>query len=220
MKNEPLIKKTLRTLRRAVNQSGLDEKDAGPDPIALFEKWIVAAVEKEAFEPNAMVLATASPDGHPTARTVLLKDYGPDGFVFFTNYASRKGEQLTANPRASLVFYWGILMRQVLIDGTIARTDRQTSEEYFHSRPRGSQLAALVSAQSRPVANRAELEQLLKDAEEKYKDSEVPCPEGWGGYVLNPARIEFWQGRADRVHDRLCYTRNGEGAWKLERLAP
>ncbi|MBZ0166560.1 MAG: pyridoxamine 5'-phosphate oxidase [Candidatus Omnitrophica bacterium] len=218
--SESTIKKTLRTLRRAVHMSGLNETEAGDDPIVLFEKWIAAAVEKESFEPNSMVLATASKDGHPTARTVLLKDYGPEGFVFYTNYDSRKGLVLTENPQASLVFYWGVLMRQVLIDGVVTRTGRATSEDYFHSRPRGSQLAAYVSAQSRPVKDRKVLTDAMKTAEAEFKGQEIPCPEEWGGYCLQPRRIEFWQGRPDRMHDRLCYTHRDDGTWKRERLAP
>lgn len=217
---ERMIKKTLRTLRRAVHMSGLDEKEAGNDPILLFEKWIVAAVEKESFEPNSMVLATASKEGQPTARTVLLKDYSPEGFIFYTNYDSRKGLDLAENPVASLVFYWGVLMRQVLIDGTVTKVDRATSAEYFHSRPRGSQLAAYVSAQSQPVKDRQELTDQMKAAEKTWKGKEIPLPEEWGGYLLNPQRVEFWQGRADRMHDRLCYIKAEDGSWTLQRLAP
>lgn len=220
MKEEPIIHKTLRNLRRAVNMSGLEESEAGADPIVLFEKWIEAAVAKTDREPNAMTLATSSKDGYVTARTVLLKDFGPEGFVFYTNYDSRKGDQLTENPRASLVFHWPVHMRQVLIEGTVTRLDHAASAEYFHSRPRGSQLAAYVSAQSRPVADRGELTDKMKAAEQEFAGKEVPCPPQWGGYILNPTRIEFWQGRADRMHDRLCYTRTSDGNWKLERLAP
>ncbi len=220
MKEEPAIKKTLRNLRRAVNMSGLDETEAGPDPLVLFEKWLAAAIKKTDFEPNAMTLATASPDGRPTARTVLLKDFGPEGFVFYTHYASRKGDQLARNPHASLVFHWPVLMRQVLIDGTVTRTSAESSAEYFHSRPRGSQIAAYVSAQSHPVQDRAELVAKVKAAEAEFKGKEIPCPPQWGGYILLPLRIEFWQGRADRMHDRLCYTRIDDRSWKLERLAP
>lgn len=220
MPKDHFLKDTLRNLRRALNYSGLKEKDAAEDPFAQFEVWMKAAVEKEAFEPNAMTLATASKDGFPTARIVLLKDYGPEGFVFYTNFKSRKGENLGENPRASLVFYWASLSRQVLIDGRVERISRETSVEYFHSRPRGSQIAALASAQSRPLRDRDELTEEIKRVKEKYADREIPCPEHWGGFTLLPSRVEFWQGRPDRTHDRLCYTQTPENTWTRQRLAP
>ncbi len=215
-----VVKKTVRTLRRALNYGGLYEKDVSNDPFEQFAKWIKDAVEKEMFEPNAMTLCTASKDGTPTARTVLLKDYTNEGFTFYTNYNSRKGQNLTDNPKASLVFYWGSLSRQVLIDGNVSLVDRETSVEYFHSRPKGSQLAAYASNQSHIVKNRDELETKIKEVEQKFKGKKIPCPDNWGGYLLNPLRIEFWQGRADRTHDRLCFTRKEDGSWLMERLAP
>lgn len=219
MIKDKLTKQIVRNLRRGLNYKGLEEKTAPKAPFALFEKWIDAAVSKQAFEPNAMTLATVSADGTPSARTVLLKDYSPEGFVFFTNYNSRKGRNLKDNPKASLVFYWPVLSRQVLIDGITEKVDRETSQEYFHSRPRKSQIAAAVSHQSHKVENRQELEKQFQAWEEKYKGKTIPCPKEWGGYVLIPRRIEFWQGRPGRLHDRLCYTRKG-GVWKRERLAP
>lgn len=214
------VKNLIRDLRRAISASGLDEKDAATDPFVQFEQWLNDAVAKVEFEPNAMTLATASKDGTPTARTVLLKDFGPEGFTFFTNYDSRKGKDLEENPKASLVFYWGPLTRQVLIDGTVSMLSREESEEYFHSRPRASQIAAAASEQSNVIKDREELKARFKEFETKYRDQEIPCPNEWGGYRLEPHRIEFWQGRPDRLHDRLCYTKQSADAWKLERLAP
>lgn len=214
------IKSVVRNLRRALNYSGLYEKDIDPDPFVQFERWMQEAVQKETFEPNAMTLATVSSDGQPSARTVLLKDYDEQGFVFFTNYNSRKGRELLANPKASVVFYWGSLSRQVLIDGHVKPTARNTSEEYFHSRPRGSQIAAYISEQSHPVSSREELEQRVTEVDQQYKDQEIPCPECWGGFCLVPARIEFWQGRPDRLHDRICFTKDENDVWRFQRLAP
>jgi len=209
-----------RNLRRALNYSGLYEENISEDPLIQFEQWMKEAIEKESFEPNSMTLATASKDGTPSARTVLLKDYGPEGFVFFTNFKSRKGKDLADNPRASLVFYWGILSRQILIDGEVKKTKREVSVDYFHSRPRTSQIAAYISNQSEVIADRKQLEDQMKKVKDQFKDQEIPCPDQWGGYCLVPQRIEFWQGRPDRLHDRLCYTKTDDHHWKRERLAP
>ena len=219
MKEQDPTKETVQNLRRDLNYEGLKEQNVPQDPFALFSKWLEAAVANEPYEPNAMTLATASKDGKPTARTVLLKDYGPDGFVFYTNFGSRKGRDLQENPQASLVLYWGSLSRQVLIDGKITGVDREIAKKYFHSRPRNSQIAAYTSDQSQVVDSREALDSLIKQTEEKFKDQEIPLPDNWGGFCLKPERIEFWQGQNDRLHDRLCYTKQSKG-WKLERLAP
>lgn len=213
-------KKTVRSFRRDLNFKGLNESDTSDNPFDQFEKWMKDAIDNEPFEPNAMMLATSSVKGISTARVVLLKDYSEGGFTFYTNYNSRKGQNLDENPNASLVFYWGSLSRQVLIDGDVVKVGRETSEEYFHSRPRGSQIAAFASDQSQTVKNRQELEAKVKEVEAQFKNKEIPCPLGWGGFCLIPNRIEFWQGRSDRTHDRLCYTLLEDSSWKRERLFP
>ncbi|MCA9406670.1 MAG: pyridoxamine 5'-phosphate oxidase [Candidatus Omnitrophica bacterium] len=219
MKNDK-VKTTIQNLRRALNYKGLYEKDAPAQPWSLFEKWLQAAIAKSDFEPNAMTLATASKNGMPSCRTVLLKDYSPDGFVFFTNYDSKKGRNLAENPKASLLFYWPVLSRQVIIEGKVKKVSRQQSEEYFHSRPPASQAAASISPQSRAVTDRDALTEKMKSLETKYKNKIIPCPVNWGGFILQPKRIEFWQGRPDRLHDRLSYSKLKSGRWRRVRLAP
>lgn len=211
--------------RAEYGRAGLSEQEAGDDPLALFDRWFrdaVAACEASddpVYEPNVMTLATADADGVPAARIVLLKHYDADGFVFFTNYESAKGREVEANPRASLVFYWMRLERQVRVAGVIEKVSRELSERYFADRPRGSQLSAWVSRQSEPVS-RAELERRLAELEEDYEGREVPCPPHWGGYCVRPQRIEFWQGRPSRLHDRILFERGAEGGWCRSRLAP
>jgi pyridoxamine 5'-phosphate oxidase len=207
-------------MRRPHRNRGLSEKSAPREPLAFFERWLREAVAKVPLEPNAMTLATSSQAGAPRARTVLLKDFSGEGFVFFTNYASRKAQELSANPRACLMFYWPRLSRQVIIEGRVSKVSRRRSQEYFRLRPRASQAAASISAQSRPVASRRALEAAMKRFEEKYKGKDIPCPPFWGGYVLKPVRMEFWQGRPNRLHDRLLYSKLKSGRWKLSRLAP
>lgn len=172
------------------------------------------------MEINSMTLATADAQGRPSARTVLLKGLDPRGFVFFTNYDSRKGNELDANPHAALVFYWADMERQVCVAGEVTRVSREESEAYFKSRPRGSRIAAWASTQSEVITDRPALEEKWRTIEKQYPGEEVPLPLFWGGYVLNPTRIEFWQGRPNRMHDRFRYTRGTEGAWRIERLAP
>lgn len=207
-------------LRREYALARLDETDVSHDPIVEFARWFAEAQEAEVLEVNAMTLATATAAGVPSARIVLLKAFDERGFVFFTDYRSRKGGELEANPRAALVFYWGELERQVRITGGVALTSREESEEYFRSRPLGSRLGAWASHQSRVIPGRTVLEQDLRDVEERFGDGEVPLPPHWGGYRLVPDVIEFWQGRASRLHDRIRYTREVGKRWRVERLSP
>ncbi len=206
-------------LRREYALARLDEGDVSADPIAQFSRWFSEALAAEVEEPNAMVLATATPEGSPSARVVLLKGVDERGFVFFTDYRSLKGAELEANPRAALVFRWSELERQVRITGGTTRTDKEESEEYYRSRPLGSRLGAWVSHQSRPIPSRDVLERGLAEMELRFADGEVPLPPHWGGYRVRPEAIEFWQGRPNRLHDRIRYVREKEG-WRIERLAP
>jgi len=206
-------------LREEYTRAGLREADADPDPIEQFRGWFGEALAADLHEPNAMTLATATPDGRPSARVVLLKGFDERGFVFYTNYEGRKGRELEANPRAALVFYWGELERQVRVEGRVSRVSDGESDAYFSGRPRGSQLGALASEQSRPVRDRGALERRLREVEGEYEGREVPRPAFWGGYRIEPETIEFWQGRENRLHDRLRYSRS-EGGWKIERLQP
>jgi pyridoxamine 5'-phosphate oxidase len=195
--------------------SELQEQDVAADPLEQFRRWF-----SEAGEDNRMALATAAPDGSPSVRMVLLKGTDDeDGFVFYTGYGSRKGGELDANPRAALLFHWAELGRQVRVEGPVERVSLEESDAYFATRPRGAQLAAAASRQGRVLANRAQLDEAVAELERKYADSDVPRPEHWGGYRVCPETYEFWQHRADRLHDRLRYARDGEG-WRLERLAP
>jgi pyridoxamine 5'-phosphate oxidase len=198
----------------------LSEHDADPDPIAQFHRWFAEAGEAGVRMPEAAVVASASEGGAPSARMVLVKQVDDDGFVFFTNYESRKGSELSANPRAALLFYWDPLGRQVRVEGPAARLDPGQSAEYIRSRPRGSQISAMASPQSRPIENRARLEEAVAELTRRYEDQELPIPAHWGGFRVAPARIEFWQHRQDRLHDRLLYTPAGDGIWRIERLAP
>lgn len=200
---------------------GLTEADLAADWHTQFDRWFADAVAFGLPEPNAMVVGTADPAGRPSGRTVLLKGYDPEGFVFFTNHLSRKGVEATANPYASLVFPWFPMQRQVVVAGRVAPVDRATSEAYFASRPRGSQLGAWASPQSQVVSGRAALEQRYQESVERFADqAEIPTPPHWGGLRVQPESVEFWQGRAGRLHDRLRFRRLDEGAWIVERLAP
>jgi pyridoxamine 5'-phosphate oxidase len=206
-------------LRKEYTRAGLAESDANPDPIEQFRRWFDDALAAGLREPNAMTLATATPDGRPSARVVLLKGFDERGFVFYTNYEGRKGEELEENPYCALVFYWAELERQVRVEGRVSRVPKRESDEYFGSRPRGSRLGAWASEQSRPVGGREVLEERLRALEAEYEAREVPRPPFWGGYRVEPEVIEFWQGRENRLHDRLVYRRSG-GGWGRERLQP
>ncbi len=207
-------------LRNEYTRAGLDETDLRPDPLAQFRGWFEDALAAGLHEPNAMTLATATPDGKPSARVVLLKGFDERGFVFYTNYEGRKGEELGRNPRAALVFYWGELERQVRIEGRASRVPERESDAYYASRPRGSRLGAWASEQSRPVEGREVLESRLRALEREYEGREVPRPPFWGGYRVEPEAVEFWQGRQNRLHDRIVYRRRGAGGWEIERLQP
>jgi pyridoxamine 5'-phosphate oxidase len=206
-------------LRREYRAAGLDRDQLDDDPVAQFGRWFGEAERAEEIEPNAMTLATSSPDGRPSARIVLLKGFGPDGFVFFSNYASRKGDELAANPNAALVFWWPPLERQVRLEGRVERTTTEESEAYWASRPLGSRLAALASAQSQVLAGREELVRRVEELAARHRDGHVPLPEAWGGYRLVPDAFEFWQGQPNRLHDRFRYTRYQDG-WLVQRLSP
>ena len=199
--------------------TGLSEAEAGDDPFRLFGDWFDRAKASGIALPEAMTLATASQDGAPTARMVLLKGFDHRGFIFYTNYDSRKCRDLDANPRAALIFQWTVLQRQVRVEGTVERTDAQESEAYFRTRPRGSQIGAWASAQSATLDSYDQLVQKAREVDQKFKNQQIPRPPFWGGYIVNPRRIEFWQGRANRLHDRLVYEPDGAG-WTLTRLNP
>ena len=199
---------------------GLHRRDLDPDPIKQFGNWFTAAIELGIRDVNAMSLATAGTDAKPSLRIVLLKGFDHDGFVFFTNYESQKGRQLDANPYAALGFYWIEMDRQIRINGSVERTPRDESERYFHSRPLGSQLGAWASHQSEVLDARRVLDARMAEMTERFADKPIPLPPHWGGYRLIPQTIEFWQGRANRLHDRFRYTRQPAGTWLVDRLAP
>lgn len=197
------------------------ESNSPANPFQLFERWFKDATDGEVLEPNAMVIATVTESGTPAARVVLLKQVREQGFVFYTNYESRKGQELASNPKAAAVFNWLALQRQVRIEGQVEKAPPQMSTDYFHSRPKKSQIGAWVSPQSEEIPNRAFLEARQEEIETKYTNAkELPRPEHWGGYVIKPTLIEFWQGRSSRLHDRLAYQKNEEGNWDRVRLAP
>ena len=210
---------TIADLRREYVQNGLSESTAGDDPIALFRDWFAQALVAELAEPNAMSLATVSADGRPSVRVVLLKRFDEEGFTFFTNYESRKGRELAANPFAALAFWWHEFERQVRIEGRVGKVSPVESDEYFALRPLGSRLGAWASGQSEILARRESLDLRYTELAARYADGNVPRPPHWGGYRLVPDAIEFWQGRANRLHDRIRFRRSGD-AWERERLAP
>jgi pyridoxamine 5'-phosphate oxidase len=206
-------------MRIDYNRSALNETDALPDPIDQFARWFAEAEAAAVPEPNAMTLATADASGMPSARVVLLKGFGNDGFVFYTNYGSRKGAHLAANPNAALCFYWQPLERQVRIEGDVEMMSRAASEAYFHSRPLEAQIGAWASHQSQVIPSRSTIEQHKAELAARFGAGPVPLPDFWGGYRVIPRSIEFWQGRPSRLHDRLLYTRHA-GVWTCQRLSP
>lgn len=207
-------------LRREYASRLLREADTLPDAIAQFRVWFDEALKAEVFDANAMSLATASPSGEPSVRTVLLKGVDDEGFVFFTHYDSPKGRDLAQNPRAALLFYWAELERQVRVTGQAERVPREASEGYFATRPIESRWAVWAARQSSEIADRETLERQFDEVRRRFEDQQVPCPPQWGGYRVAPERIEFWQGRPGRLHDRLLYTRQPDGQWSRMRLAP
>lgn len=212
--------KPLGHLRRDYLLQALTEEEAPEDPCTLFDAWFDDALRANLDEPNAMTLATVDAEGQPSGRVVLLKGIERGGLIFYTNYNSRKGRDLDVNPRAAACFYWGPLERQVRIEGVVEKIDAEASDVYFASRPRESRLGAVVSDQSEVIHSRDMLEQRLRELEAQYATCPIPRPPNWGGYRLKPTRIEFWQGRASRLHDRLEYRRRDGGGWDRVRLAP
>jgi len=206
-------------MRIEYRQAELTQADAPQDPYQLFSRWFEEATLAELPEPNAMNVATVNAEGRPAARTLLLKGFDHQGFVFFTNYASHKGFEMAKNPFVALTFYWAELERQVRIEGSVEKVSDAESDEYFHSRPRGSQIGAHVSPQSQKIANRALLEKRHQELVLTFQEGQIPRPEHWGGYRVTPFSFEFWQGRPSRLHDRLCYTFE-QSDWHLSRLAP
>jgi pyridoxamine 5'-phosphate oxidase len=214
------VSTSIADIRKDYKLQTLSEKDITKDPFGQFDKWWQEAIRSGIDEPNAMTLATASADGMPDARIVLLKGFDTQGFSFFTNYNSAKGMQLLENPRACLVFFWKELERQIRISGLVSLAPENVSDAYFNSRPEGSRIGAWASPQSEPIESREWLEQTEKKYQEEWAGRMITRPPHWGGYLLKPVRIEFWQGRPSRLHDRLMYSLEKNGAWKIERLAP
>jgi pyridoxamine 5'-phosphate oxidase len=210
---------SIASIRREYSLAGLRRKDLDPDPTRQFQKWFQEALDVQQLEPNAMTLATADKEGRPSARTVLLRCADEKGFAFYTNYESRKGRELALNPHAALVFFWAQIERQVCITGKVSRLSLPESKKYYVSRPAGSRLAAWVSKQSEVIPNREVLDDGLKKVTAQYLDKEIPMPDYWGGFILMPQTIEFWQGRPNRLHDRFQY-RKEKGGWVIERLSP
>ena len=214
------MSRSIADIRKDYMLHSLSEKDVAPNPIDQFTRWWDDALNSEIDEVNAMTLATVTAEGFPSARIVLLKGYTEDGFVFFTNYESHKGKELAQNPRACLVFFWKVLERQVRIEGNVEKISAEESESYFQSRPIGSRIGAWASPQSTVISGREVIENNVVELEKKYANTPIPRPEHWGGYIVKPVNIEFWQGRSSRLHDRILYTAQKDLLWKIERLAP
>jgi pyridoxamine 5'-phosphate oxidase len=213
-------KSTIQNLRQDYRSASLSKSDIDKNPFQQFSKWFKEALNAKVIEPNAMTIATSSKNGIPSARIVLLKEFDENGFVFYTNYNSQKGKELEENPFAALIFFWGDLERQIRIEGSVEKVTEEEATEYFNSRPKGSQLGAHTSPQSDTIPNRAFLEYKLADLEKEYHYKDIPKPAHWGGYRVIPNKIEFWQGRTSRLHDRIVYLRNNDQSWRFERLAP
>ncbi len=214
------VRQATSMIRREYRGEPFDEDTLKEDPVDQFELWFSEAVARVQEDPNAMALSTVDERNRPVTRMVLLKGFDRNGFIFYTNYNSRKSQNLESNPHAALTFYWPELVRQIRIEGSVERVPEKQSDEYFQSRPLASRLSAWASPQSKEVGSRAELEKRLKEMEEKFADGEVPRPEFWGGYRVIPDRFEFWQGRINRLHDRFGYTLQDDGSWRVSRLAP
>lgn len=215
-----MINQKIAALRQDYRRATLEEQDVAAGPLPQFERWWQDVIDSELEEPNAMTLATSTADGKPSARIVLLKSFDANGFLFFTNYDSRKGHELAENPQVTLLFFWKELERQVRIEGTVSKASAAVSDEYFLSRPVGSQIGAIASPQSQVIPGRAFLEEKVQELEKEYAQSGPRRPEHWGGYVVKPEVVEFWQGRSSRLHDRIRYVLQKDNSWKIERLAP
>lgn len=215
-----MINQKIADLRQDYRRATLNEREVALDPMQQFGHWWQEVLAGEIDEPNAMTLATSSADGMPAARIVLLKTFDDKGFLFFTNYESRKGHELAENPRATLLFFWKELERQVRVEGKVEKVPEPVSDEYFNSRPVGSRIGAIASPQSQVIDGRGPLEEKVKSLEAEYLHHAPQRPAHWGGYRVIPEKVEFWQGRSSRLHDRLLYTLEAGGGWKIERLAP
>lgn len=207
-------------LRREYKRDGISEESVKKNPVDQFEIWFGEALESDLTDANAMTLATATADGKPSSRIVLLKGFDNNGFRFYTNYSSRKGKELQENPHAALCFYWPALERQIRVEGKVSKLSREQSAKYFQSRPRDSQIGAWASNQSSGIGSREKLETKFEEFRQKFEGEEVPLPDFWGGYLLNPKKIEFWQGRTGRLHDRIVYKKDSDGNWSIRRLSP